>query len=385
MQQKTRKRSILVSLSFVFAILISYLVFIQYIAITSFTEQELVSEAEEGKRETGSFLAEKIVHRAYFDSYKVLEACKLHEFSGDCYARILREARTSTLPISHPWWFQTLLRDTSGRFGHGLHGKWHNMSTLNPDLWVCSIEKVATSQWRAVFQRLNRRADEPETKNPIHYTHESGYPHKIAPHIVFLRDPLERFMSAYIDKCVRGKQQGHCEPNPIFNSNKENTEIKTLFKDLEEYNKLSFAAYVDTMPFKWNVHFMPQGLMCNGLFRHISKYDFVGIMGSNFYQDLRKLGKQIGGRFETALEDVFHIEELLNSTDVFGSLLRRAKQKPGDPHIQNSRESIEQYYTPRTLRRVLEYVSIDYVALNLPIPAWAEQMLALDEEGSKNE
>ena len=41
-----------------------------------------------------------------------------------------------------------------------------------------------------------------------------------------------------------------------------------------------------------------------------------------------------------------------------------------------------QYYTPKTLRRVLQYVSIDYKLLGIPIPEWAQNMLLNDDDGA---
>lgn len=38
-----------------------------------------------------------------------------------------------------------------------------------------------------------------------------------------------------------------------------------------------------------------------------------------------------------------------------------------------------EYYTPNTIRRVLQYTSIDYMLLNLSIPDWAEAILNTDD------
>jgi hypothetical protein len=36
------------------------------------------------------------------------------------------------------------------------------------------------------------------------------------------------------------------------------------------------------MPLQWNIHFAPMGLSCNGLYRNLNEYDFVGLMGKDF-------------------------------------------------------------------------------------------------------
>lgn len=47
-------------------------------------------------------------------------------------------------------------------------------------------------------------------------------------------------------------------------------------------------------------------------------------------------------------------------------------------HETKAHEKVAQFYTPHSLRRALEYVSIDYVVLGLKVPEWATQMLRED-------
>jgi hypothetical protein len=49
--------------------------------------------------------------------------------------------------------------------------------------------------------------------------------------------------------------------------------------------------------------------------------------------------------------------------------------KPNQGVETNAAKQVLDYYTPHTVRRVLEYYAIDYVTLGLPIPDWAEKML----------
>lgn len=98
-------------------------------------------------------------------------------------------------------------------------------------------------------------------------------------------------------------------------------------------------------------------LFCDGLYSELPSYDFVGNMGRNFYSDLRKMGKLYGITDE--LQNVFHFE---NQTTNHG--------------VETSASLyVLEYYSPRTVKRVLEYLSMDYLMLNLPIPKWALQML----------
>ena len=67
-----------------------------------------------------------------------------------------------------------------------------------------------------------------------------------------------------------------------------------------------------------------------------------------------------------SLEEVFNIsaKKGLNNHGTETSAVRRVKD----------------FYTKKTVRRVLEYVSIDYVMLNLTIPEWANKILEEGEE-----
>ena len=40
-----------------------------------------------------------------------------------------------------------------------------------------------------------------------------------------------------------------------------------------------------------------------------------------------------------------------------------------------AKSHVEEYYTPASVRRVLEYTAVDYVLLGMPVPDWAQRML----------
>lgn len=103
---------------------------------------------------------------------------------------------------------------------------------------------------------------------------------------VFLRDPLERLLRSYIQKCdtewIR-KMEMSCEPNPLFNVD-ANTTDKDLLNTIRDNRKQMFEAYVEH--FHSNERALLSSITCGGLFRYIKEYEFVGIMGNNFYKDL---------------------------------------------------------------------------------------------------
>ena len=137
-------------------------------------------------------------------------------------------------------------------------------------------------------------------------------------------------------------------------------------KGIIENKRRFFETYVDTMPLKWNMHFFPQSLYCGGLYRQIHNYDFVGYMGKDFYDDIHELSllsQYVNTSLPQALEKVFKFESRL----VDGG---------GNIGVETSASShVKEFYTPKTIRKVLEFVSIDYLLLGIPIPDWAERMV----------
>jgi hypothetical protein len=146
-----------------------------------------------------------------------------------------------------------------------------------------------------------------------------------------------------------------------------------------------FGAYVDTMPLHWDLHFFPQSLYCNGLFRNIDTYDFVGKMDSEFFQYLDQvstLADSIGINKNSS-----RVRNLVK--EIFDTRWERAnrKKKGGDKDKLKENQGTEtkapshvlEYYTPSSLRRVLQYTALDYLTLPIEIPDWAIQMLGQDE------
>ena len=186
---------------------------------------------------------------------------------------------------------------------------------------------------------------------------------------VFLRDPLSRFLSGFLDKCARKREQKHCEPIGVYGPPVKGSAMESMKKD----NRLTFQAYVDTFPLTWNMHFLPQSFYCGGLYRMIEAYDFVGSMDSRFYYDLDTLQKKYPG-LEPGIESVYRVREKLpahNTTTVTNTGVETG-----------AANQLLDFYTPHTVRKVLEYYAMDYKLLGIPIPEWAEKMLLESSQGS---
>ena len=109
---------------------------------------------------------------------------------------------------------------------------------------------------------------------------------------------------------------------------------------------------------------MPLSLHCGGLYQKIANYDFVGMMGENFHQEL--------GRFQAQYPSL--------TKDVDRVFALKSHQSSVNPGIERqASKHTRTFYTPNTIRRVLQYTSIDYMLLNLKIPQWAEDILQSDD------
>jgi hypothetical protein len=227
---------------------------------------------------------------------------------------------------------------------------------------MCVYEKGGTKQWRELqCNAINGIAasTKPDWVNisSCFTQHNTMLPG--SQRAVFLRDPLDRFLSGFLDKCA-GKHrlnEKHCKPFSVF-LNPETSLVKDFLLDTRKF----FEIYVDAMPLAWDLHFMPQSLNCDGLYGTLKDYDFVGTMGGAFYHDLKRFADQYPP-LKSYVEHQFHLEDKVDVNNNQGVETKAASKT-------------QYYYTPKTVRRVLEYMSVDYVMLNLPIPEWAEEMLA---------
>ena len=131
---------------------------------------------------------------------------------------------------------------------------------------------------------------------------------------------------------------------------------------------VSLSSLSPTYLLQWNVHFVPQAIACD-LHRTIDEYDFIGKMGEDFMSDLERMADQFGGRLPEVLNASFAYLDHVGTKNTGKEMNRHATHAPA---------KVKQFYTARTVRRGLELLSIDYVALGLEVPGWAREMLRDD-------
>ena len=143
---------------------------------------------------------------------------------------------------------------------------------------MCTIPKVACSQWRALLARLlnltNSYKEDPE------FPHLQIYPNlmhplygrfffEAFPSIVFVRNPYVRFVSYYLDKVVAHKAEGSV---PLADERGPTSNLTEIIERLSEVKRLGA---------KCNGHWCPQTELCgmqNGLrYKHVFKIEKMAV------------------------------------------------------------------------------------------------------------
>jgi Sulfotransferase family len=197
-------------------------------------------------------LGREIVEKAYEESYAYLvEQCgNLNETGLQmCLSRLyqLQTQANSPLREKWPWWFQTLIRDARV-LRTGLFGTWHYLQFTDPTMQVCVYEKGGTKMWRSAHcQYMQRNGVNLTGSTPTNcYQRQGNLQTTNVERSVFLRDPLERYLSGFLDKCAykpHRQLQPHCRPSIIF-QNPNNTDVNEF---LDQPQTL-FKVHVDVSP-----------------------------------------------------------------------------------------------------------------------------------------
>lgn len=343
-----------------------------------------------------------IVRNAYDSIYRPLRAqCNAAMSSHAClvamYNASTDEGRT------YPWWLRTLLRDAIDP-ANGLRGPWHTLASLSPTpVAACVIEKVGSSNWRKFFCHLNGGTDgkgggctegcggacltkaylsnfatPPRNARSAHEGYQEALLHQDAKWrtAVVLRDPLERFASGYLDKCrpFFAIHERHCMPRSVYINGTASKELYALTA------RMRFGAYADTFPLAWNVHFLPQALYCNDLGRNLEHYTFRGTLNTTFARQIRSFARDLdsAGAQRTATADssstVASFSASASASAAAAASFKERKDAYKSGHATIASDKVMNIMTRRVARRLLEYFSIDYVELGLPLPAFLEEL-----------
>ena len=160
---------------------------------------------------------------------------------------------------------------------------------------------------------------------------------------VIVRDPLERLLSGYLNRCL---QYGKCNGSPTNN----------------------FTFFVERLISEGvsNIHYKPQSTFCD-LYRHFNKYTDVIVYDKNTIaeQTLQFLSKQ------NLSEYYYHWGPYYNET-MFKTVLHQTAAYVD----QNGNETdskihfYKQYYTKQLAEKLLRFYQKDYALFGLHPPKW---------------
>eukprot|EP00494_Astrolonche_serrata_P026327 UN26588 len=107
-----------------------------------------------------------------------------------------------------PWWLENELNQESALWPaaawHFLKMKNDYVNEIGSSIFFCAIERNAFGNWKNVIGKSRATKSEWEKLLISSYS------------IIFLRDPLERFLNTYIEKCIDSDlDELNCLPNDI--------------------------------------------------------------------------------------------------------------------------------------------------------------------------
>ena len=197
---------------------------------------------------------------------------------------------------------------------------------------------------------------------------------------VFLRDPLERTLSAYLNKGPTRLIKTYCCKIKPRDSDEERAEELEFLKQNNRTHCLKLAPYekkesLETFTFKIfvdefmttcnNKHWRLQNDRMN-----MDNWKFINFWGKygNLYEDAKQLLKHIGAWEEFGS----------NGWGKDGNISFFETPLTAD-HATHSHSKIYQYYNPELMKKVLEYVKDDYENpyFNFSFPEFIDNITAM--------
>jgi len=186
---------------------------------------------------------------------------------------------------------------------------------------------------------------------------------------VVLRDPLERLLSAYEDKCVQHRETAvDCFPSD---------RTPQIVKNQPVYNRSIFGSFIEGLVdaisrgIQVNEHFLPQILWCD-LFKHLHEYDFI------FQYRRDRIGEDIAGMLgKLNMTQYFYGWGKFRNESLFHGTTSHATA----PKNQNR---LKLYYTPRSAHLAYQMYALDYSFLNIPYPKWIDDSSTWFTESESN-
>ena len=236
-------------------------------------------------------------------------------------------------------------------------------ATRIPDLWDDGMSWEHGCDWMSSAPEVFGM-----TSRDVHVALESSAWTKA----VFVREPLERFLSAFLSKCTAQHDHDQDLCRQMFNPDDQCDEDDESWDDADEWDcpLPTFDRAVQFMkdrhgkalpPGQAEDHWRQQSEFCAGTLREaFENYNLIHLLDRETSRHtVMTLFNRSGIDAETVPALNTHFPE--------------GKRK--GMHITNSAEKIHKYFTPERVRILLEFYASDYQRLRIPVPGWAANMV----------
>lgn len=234
----------------------------------------------------------------------------------------------------------------------------------------CTIEKVASSAWRFLFGKFGKVANPQDwivfDRNLTQYT--QPYIQKLGQGVidlfadstaikaVFIRDPLARFVSVFMNKCLQhncSNLGGYCLP---------------MGRD-QVGTAISFAQAVDwavSLPNEairsLDPHWGPQFLHCE-LHRRVNEFNFVALMTAETLPSTASCLMKVAGL------DQFNYGKQ-NRSMPYWNPIQHSVYRSAIGSGANETERLQKLFSPERALALMNKFADDYRIFNIPFPAW---------------
>jgi len=238
---------------------------------------------------------------------------------------------------------------------------WDNRMLIVPSkkMAFCYIEKNACTQFNKLFNALNGYGFDPHDDNPFWKSNSDSKDERIRSHFrkniskangwkmaIFLRDPAERFLSAWLSKCDAWEHGGIDCLGPQITNMSESKKVELFEKTVVELLP-KYIGFVDAVGF-YNAHYDPQHVFCDG--RRLEEYDFVGKLSGP------------PAHIQEQVVDMLKREAGTEDSDPLMDLIRKLfPSESAAGHGTGSASLMKQFYRNRTIyNRVVKAYASDY-------------------------
>jgi hypothetical protein len=209
----------------------------------------------------------------------------------------------------------------------------------------CWIEKVGCTRFKSLFSNLHLKMGTTLRLKQIGGSYKTLLQDPTVHKAVFYREPMERFLSGYLDKCIGDPNRRYCLM--VFGDKNASFEDAVMQMPLKDPAKLDY-------------HFMPQYRHCGGLTREILDTVYTTVEPLLDIETTNESVRKMLAKFEL-------------SKDEFSQVYPSSRSG----HATDSSTKVEECYSkdPKLVATIVKFFLQDYLTFNMPVPLFAQKVL----------